>query len=127
MDRKMFLGTLIALPVGLFLVSCSSSNNSGSSGSAPAAPPSKSGTLTTYTSSNDGSPTHSHTFSIDDSSFTTPPSAGISGDTSNSAGHTHSVSISMAGLQQVGMGESVMVTTSNVSAHTHDFTFVKVA
>ena len=94
---------------------------------APAAPPMKSGTQNVYTSNDTGSPLHSHTFGIDDMSFTTPPSAGIMGDTSNATGHTHSVSITMAQLAQVATGQSVMVTTTNVYNHVHVFTFVKIS
>lgn len=126
MDRKTFLGTLVALPVGLFLVSCGSNSSGGSSNpNTPGAAPTKSGTQNIYTSSNVNS--HIHTFSIDDTSFATPPAAGVSGDTSSNAGHTHSVSVSMAQLQQVATGQSVTVATSNVGNHTHVFTFTKIA
>ena len=127
MDRKTFLGTIVALPVGIFLVHCSSSSGGSSDSNAPGAAPVRSGTQTVYTSSNTGSPAHVHTFAIDDMSFTSPPSGGVSGDTNNVGGHTHSVAISMAELQQVATGQSVSVTTSNVSSHVHVFTFLKIA
>jgi hypothetical protein len=126
MDRKQFLGTLVALPVGIFLVHCSSSSNtsSGSDSNAPAAPPTQSAGMDVYTSSNNDA--HFHTFSLDDSAITAPPADGVSGDTSNNSDHTHSVQISTDQLTQVSMGSSVEVTTSLVSGHTHVFTFVKI-
>jgi hypothetical protein len=126
MNRQTFLETLLILPVGVFLVRCSSSG-SGASGSStdPAAPPSKSGTQDVYSSSDAQS--HFHTFGVDDASFTAPPAAGVSGDTSTDELHSHTVSISSDQLQQVATGQSVMVTTSSTSGHTHVFTFVKVS
>jgi len=114
------------LPIGVFLVRCSSSGSStGAGGDAPAAPPSKNGTQDVYSSSNVQA--HFHTFSLDDASITAPPAAGVSGDTSSDQDHTHSVSISADQLQQVSTGQSVTVTTSSSQSHTHVFTFVKVS
>jgi len=132
MNRLKFLETLLVLPVGIFLVHCSSDNSSsntatGGTGNtdpdAPGADPSKSGTSTVYTSSVTGG--HHHTFSIDDADVATPPAAGLNGSTSTDAGHSHSVTISQDQLAQVGMGQSVKVTT-NASSHTHVFTFLKI-
>ncbi len=142
MDRKHFLGTLLALPVGIFLVNCSSSDDSsstpagsagstasaGSSGAdpnAPAAAPTQSNGMDVYTSSTVSQ--HSHTFTLDDTAITTPPSAGVSGDSSDVGMHTHTVAISMDQLTQVGMGQSVQVTSGVAGGHTHVFTFVKIA
>lgn len=139
MDRKHFLGTLLALPVGIFLVNCSSSDDSsstpsgsaGSSGSTgasantPAAAPTQSGGMDIYTSSTNSQ--HSHTFTLDDSAITSPPTAGVSGDSSDVGMHTHTVAISMDQLTQVGMGQSVEVTSGVAGGHTHVFTFVKIA
>ena len=135
MDRKQFLGTLLVLPVGIFLVNCSSSDDSssnnassGASGTdpnAPAAPPTQSNGMDVYTSSTNSQ--HNHTFTFDDSSITTPPTAGVSGDTSDVGSHTHTVAISMDQLTQVGAGQSVQVTTGVAAGHTHVFTFVKIA
>jgi len=132
-------GTLIATPVGLFLVSCGSSSSdngngapsagapgAGASGAdAPAAPPQKSGTQVVYTSSMVES--HFHTFGVETPEFVMPDAAGVSGATSSAASHTHDVSISMAQLQSVGSGESVKVTTSSVAGHSHVLTFVNVS
>jgi hypothetical protein len=132
MNRQAFLETLLILPVGVFLVRCSSSGTGYSSTSgtpatsdAPAAPPSKSGTQDVYSSSNVQS--HFHTFALDDAALTAPPAAGVSGDSGTAQSHTHSVTISSDQLQQVATGQSVMVTTSSTGGHTHVFTFVKVS
>ena len=61
------------------------------------------------------------------SDIATPPADGVSGATSSDGGHLHEVSISMDQLQSVGSGESVKITTSSVSGHTHEFTFVNVS
>lgn len=127
MDRKHFLGTLFALPAGLFLVHCSStaSSSGGSDADAPAAPPTRSGGLDIYTCSTVAS--HHHTFSLDDTAFTSPPAEGVSGDSSNDGNHSHTVAISAAELTMVGLGDSVKVTCGSAGGHTHVFTFVKIA
>lgn len=133
MNRRDFVERLLFLPVGVYLVRCSSSTN-GSSGyggggsttnNAPGAAPTVSGNQAVYTSSNVA--VHTHTFGIDLTDFTTPPANGVSGETSENAQHTHTVSVSMADLANVETGQSVMITTSNVAGHTHVFTFVKVS
>jgi hypothetical protein len=134
MDRKQFLGTLVALPIGIFLVHCSSDSspaaaNAGGDSSQnpnpPGAAPTDSGGQSVYTSSITGG--HDHTFTIDDTSFTAPPDAGVSGDTSTDSSHSHSVSVTSAQLASVETGDSVSVTTGVAGGHTHVFTFVKVA
>lgn len=121
-SRRQFVGTIFVLPMGTFLVRCSSS--SGSGGGGPAAPPQESGGRITYTSSNVSD--HFHTFALDAEALTSPPVGGVSGSTSTDAGHSHSVSITASELQNVGAGQSINRTTSEVSGHTHVFTFVKV-
>ena len=143
MDRKQFLGTLFALPVGIFLVHCSSDSSPSSSSTggtgggaaasagsgasdpnAPAAAPTQSAGMDVYTSSTNSS--HHHTFTLDDMSITSPPAAGVSGDSSTDGGHSHTVAISADQLTSVGMGESVEITSGVASSHTHVFTFVKI-
>ncbi|HEX7454335.1 MAG TPA: hypothetical protein VF294_18715 [Polyangiaceae bacterium] len=70
---------------------------------------------------------HSHTFSLDDAAISAPPAAGVSGDSSAAQGHSHTVAISMAQLQQVATGSSVQVTSGDAGGHTHVFSFVKIA
>jgi hypothetical protein len=158
MDRKQFLGTLFVLPVGVFLVHCSSdsstaSNSGGSGGTgganggtggasggtggtggtggadlhAPAAPATQSGGMDIYTSSDDGTPPHHHTFTLDDTAISSPPAAGVSGSTSTDSQHSHTVAITMAQLAMVGTGQTVQVISSSAGSHTHYFTFEKIA
>jgi hypothetical protein len=124
MDRKNFLGALLVLPFGIFLVHCSSDASS-SDASAPAAPPTRSGGMDVYTSTTVSQ--HSHTFSLDDTAISAPPTDGVNGDSSTAQGHSHTVAISMAQLQQVATGSSVQVTSGDAGGHTHVFTFVKIA
>ena len=134
MDRKHFLGTLLVLPVGIFLVHCSSdsspaSNTSagtgGSDPNAPAAAPTQSNGMDVYTSSTVSQ--HHHTFTLDDAAIATPPADGVSGDTSTDGMHSHSVAISSDQLAQVAAGDSVEITSGVAGSHTHVFTFVKIA
>jgi hypothetical protein len=128
MNRRDFVnltaGGVIALGGSLFLVSCANDNGSPPADS-PAAPPQQSGTQTIYTTSLVAE--HAHTFGIEASAFASPPTDGAMGSTSNDAGHTHTVAISMADLQDVGAGRTVKVTTGSDSGHTHVLTLVKLA
>ena len=49
------------------------------------------------------------------------------GSTSNDAGHTHAVAISMADLQDIGAGQTVKVTTGSAGDHVHVLLLVKLA
>ena len=125
MDRRRFLrtssGVLVAFPFGVFLVQ--SCYGGGASGGDPAAPPTVSGSDAVYTSSIDGD--HSHTFTIALSVFSAP--ADTTGDTSTTEGHSHTVAISAAQLQNVELGQTIQVTSGTSESHTHVVTFVKVA
>lgn len=134
MDRKHFLGMLLVLPVGIFLVHCgsdSSSSNNTTAGTgasdpdAPAAAPSQSGGMDVYASSTVSA--HHHTFTVDDTAFASPPADGASGDSSTDEAHSHTVDISADQLAQVAAGDSVKVTSGTAGGHTHVFTFVKIA
>lgn len=123
---KLTTGSLIALGGSVFLVSCGGGSYGGSSDAeAPAAPPQQSGTQIVYSTSVDDA--HFHTFGIDTSAFASPPADGVAGSTSDDAGHTHTVAVSMAELQSVGAGQTIKVTTGSTSNHTHVLTLVKVA
>ena len=121
---KLTTGSLVALGGSLFFVSCGGDSGT-SDADQPAAPPVQSGTQIVYTTSNVGA--HFHTFGIETSAFATPPTDGVSGSTSNDAGHTHTVAVSMSDLQSVGAGQTIKVTTGSASGHTHVLTLVKVA
>jgi hypothetical protein len=127
MDRREFVnltvGSVIAVGGSLFLVTCGSSGGT-SVDNSPAAPPTQSGTTITYTTSNVSA--HFHTFGVDVSAFSSPPAAGVSGSTSTDAGHMHTVAISMADLQNVEGGQTVLVTTGSTDGHMHVLTLVQV-
>jgi hypothetical protein len=121
MTRRTLLGAIVALPAGVFIVHCSSSSSTDST--SPGAPPQRVGTQTIFTSSVTIS--HSHTFTIDDSAIASPPAAGLSGPTVG-GDHSHNVSISMADLQHMAAGQTVVTATTG-QTHSHVFTFLKVA
>jgi hypothetical protein len=123
-DRRAMLETLLVLPAGIFLVRCSSSSNNYTP-PAPAANPTVSGSQALFTSST--AQEHFHTFGIPLTDFINAPSGGLSGDTSNEAGHTHHVSIAMDEFRSMQAGSSVAITTSEVSGHNHVFTFIKLS
>jgi hypothetical protein len=120
---KLTAGSVVALGGSLFFVSCGGSSSGASSADDPGAPPQASGTQIIYTTSLVAS--HTHTFGIDTSAFTSPPTDGVSGSTSDDAAHTHTVAVSMAELQSVGAGQTVKVTTGLAADHTHVLTLVK--
>jgi len=124
MRRREFVGQLLFLPVGVFLVHCSSSGDN-SSGGQPSGQPVVSGSQVVYTSSTVQA--HHHTFGIALMAFTQPPAEGVSGSTSTDSDHAHAVSVSSEQLANVQSGQTVTVTTSEVSGHTHIFTFIKVS
>ena len=125
---KLTTGTLLALGGSVFLVSCGGGYGAGGGASDaedPAAPPQQSGTQIVYTTSDDDA--HFHTFGIETSALAAPPTDGVAGSTSNDAGHTHAVAVSMTDLQSVAAGQTIKVTTGTASSHTHVLTLVKIA
>jgi hypothetical protein len=130
MNRRDFVERLLVLPFGVFLLRCSSSSTTGYAGPAtnrdpPGAPPTVSGSRVVYTSSNVDE--HTHTFAIDLEDFANPPDDGVSGETSEDAQHTHTLSLSSLNLTSVQNGGTLKVTTSSDAGHTHVFTFVRAA
>ncbi len=124
MHRRDLLGTLLVLPAGIFLVRCGSSSGTVKP-PPPAANPTVSGSQAIYTSST--TQDHFHTFGIPLVDFINPPSGGVNSETSTEAGHMHNVTIAMDEFANLQAGKSVAVTTSNVSGHTHVFTFIKLS
>ena len=123
---KLTTGSLIALGGSVFLVSCGGGYGGGASAAEdPAAPPQQSGTQIVYSTSIVGG--HFHTFGIETSALASPPTDGVAGSTSDDAGHTHTVAVSMADLQSVAAGQTIKVTTGSTASHTHVLTLVKVA
>ncbi len=76
-----------------------------------------------FTSSTDEG--HSHTVNISKSEIENPPAGGISRSTSSSDGHTHTFSMTQAELQSVLSGNTVEVSDSVVSSHSHTYQITK--
>lgn len=95
---------------------CSSSDNGSPSG------PSDS-TNHTFTSSSDTGHTHSVTMAR--SEIDSPPSGGISRQTTSNSGHTHTFTMTQAQLTTVQGGGTVSTTTSSDASHTHTFSISK--
>ncbi|HEY5950976.1 MAG TPA: hypothetical protein VIV40_36035 [Kofleriaceae bacterium] len=115
----------LALPIGSLLLQGCEDETGTPNGDAPDAPPARVGTTIVYTSNVVGD--HSHTFAIEASSFTSPPTAGLAASTSSDDGHVHTVEVAMADLQDVAAGQTVKITTGAAGGHTHVLTFVKLA
>jgi hypothetical protein len=137
MDRREFLirggSALLVLPLGTFLVRCSSSDNGVTTSSPsptepdqtpPDAPPRVVGENVVYTSNQVNA--HSHSFSVPTGAIANPPAAGISGNTTTAQLHEHSLVLTQADLQAASSGQTVKVSTGNTLGHTHVFTIVKV-
>lgn len=139
MDRREFLirGTraLLLLPLGTFLVACGSGDDGTTSytppteptppdSTPPDAPPELQGDNVVYTSS--VTDAHSHSFSIPIAALASPPEAGLSGNTTSSLAHTHTLLLTEADLRAAAVGQSVKKVTSSDLGHTHTFTIVKV-
>jgi len=94
---------------------------SGSSSTTP--PPTTGGTFTSSTVE-----THTHTVTLDRSEVESPPAAGISRDTSSNAYpilHSHVFAMTQAELQSVNSGNTVTISTSVISGHSHTFDIKK--
>jgi len=100
--------------LGVFQISCSKSSST--------APPSNTDSKV-FTSTVVSS--HSHTITIQKSEIETPPTGGISRQTSSSSGHTHTFTMTEAELTNVKAGTAVVITTGVASGHQHDFTIQK--
>jgi hypothetical protein len=80
-------------------------------------------TTLTVTSSCNGN--HDHDYDVMTSDLSSPPAAGVSGESTpyDDDGHTHTVALTMAQLAQIEAGSSVTVTSGSTLNHTHTFTF----
>ncbi len=68
---------------------------------------------------------HSHTVSIQRTEVENPPSGGITRQTSSFDYHTHTFTMTQSQLQAVKDGQSIKITDSMVSGHTHDYQIQK--
>ena len=120
MERREFLiktakygSLLLLLPVGWSVASCNGNDNNGATANQ--------GNSLVFTSSTVES--HNHEFVIVPVDLTSPPAAGITGDTSITLGHLHTVSLTQAQLQQIEAGQTVTQSTSTTEGHMHSFAF----
>ena len=135
MDRRAFLkkagGTLLVLPFGTFLVHCASDdgktteNNPVQPDNAPpdAQPRMENGDIV-YTSNKISR--HSHGFPVPVDAFSTLPEEGVSGDTTESQGHNHALSITANALAMAANGQGVKIQTATTNGHSHTFTIIKI-
>ncbi len=79
-------------------------------------------TMTVTSSCNGG---HTHDFDVMTADLSSPPAAGVMGESTADPkdGHTHTVALSMAELQQIQAGSAVTKTSGVTLSHTHTFTF----
>jgi hypothetical protein len=116
--------------MGLFLLRCSNDDNGGGTPAPVASPgqpgaPTRSGSATVYTSS--VTQEHTHTATIEDDSYSTPPAGGLSSTTSVNQGHDHPLFVSAEDLLRVNIGETISIVTGVSTGHTHTFTLLKIS
>jgi hypothetical protein len=70
---------------------------------------------------------HTHSLCVPASDLDSPSAAGATYLTSSTEGHQHMVTLTQAWLMAVASGAKVMVTTSTMDGHTHDFAVQRVA
>jgi len=70
---------------------------------------------------------HNHTVCVPLADIAAPPAAGRSYPTSPAStdGHVHQVVLTQAQLIQLGANQTIVVTTTIIEAHTHDFSLVE--
>jgi len=70
---------------------------------------------------------HTHDFTVQNTDLATPPAAGVSGNSSpyDDDGHTHTVSLTQADLQNIQNGQTVTKQSGTTNSHMHTFDFKK--
>jgi hypothetical protein len=123
--RELFfrsLNLIVVLPLGASLFGSACSSSSSDDCKTAGAVSSTADALTVTSSCNGG---HDHDFAVMTTDLTSPPAAGVMGESTpyEDDGHTHTVALTMAQLQQIEAGQSVTVTSGLSLGHTHTFTF----
>jgi hypothetical protein len=122
MDRRGFLihtaraSVLLILPAGWATAGCGGS-------SSPAAAGSPGGAATGLRFISDTMGGHTHDFTIAMADFAEPPPSGISGETTVTLAHTHTVSLTADELSLIEAGQAVSKETAIVDGHQHNFKF----
>lgn len=127
LNRREFLATAAGGFVTLLLTpvisACGSDSSSGTSSTTSSTTPGCDGALETSTASLG----HTHSLCVPASDLDSPPAAGATYLTTSTEGHQHLVTLTQAWLMAVAGGAKVMVTSSRMDGHTHDFTVQRVA
>lgn len=127
LNRREFLATAAGGVVTLLLTpvisACGSDSSSATSSTTNSTTPGCDGANETSTVSLG----HTHSLCVPASDLDSPPAAGATYLTSITEGHQHMVTLTQAWLMAVASGVKVMVTTSTMDGHTHDFTVQRVA
>jgi hypothetical protein len=114
MKRAEFLkvlgaGTLTAI-AGSLMSACKSAT--------PTTPETPDTHVFTSSSVND----HTHTITLNKTELQSPPSGGISRETSSTNGHTHTFTMSASELSQAHNGSAMTIATAETNSHHHSFT-----
>lgn len=121
MNRRDFLRSS-AWAGGAFGLAVLTHNGCGGGGDGSPTGPGDSSSRSFVSSTDDG---HTHSVTLNRSEVDSPPSGGVSRQTSSSSGHTHTFTMTQAQLQSVQGGGTVSTTTSSDSGHTHTFSISK--
>ena len=127
-SRREFLSTagrvVVAMPAGWVLLQagCGGSDANGAQCDDENGVVLTGSELTVTSACADG---HVHSFQITSQQLVSPPSAGLSGPTTEDDAHAHQVSLTQSEVQQIQAGETINKITNNVNGHTHVFRFRK--
>jgi hypothetical protein len=126
MDRRGFLiqtaragSVLLVLPAGWTVAGCGNSASSNTVPGAPAATP----TANSLRFTSQVVENHTHDFSIATADLNAPPTNGISGPTTTTLGHFHTVILAPAQLATIEAGGTVNMMTTVTDGHAHNFVF----
>jgi hypothetical protein len=118
----------IFVPIGTSVLLGAGCGTSPSSDCATADTVMDTGTALTVTSTCTGpNGGHDHDFTVQNTDLATPPSAGVSGNSTpyDDDQHVHTVTITMAQLASIQAGQTVSIVSGTTLAHTHTFNFRK--
>ena len=125
MHRREFLiqtaragSILLILPAGWTVAGCNNSENNNTT-----LPPSATPTTNSLRFTSQVVESHTHDFSIATQDLMTPPAPGISGPTTTTLGHFHTVTLAPGQLAQIESGGTVSMTTTVTDGHAHTFVF----
>jgi hypothetical protein len=121
MKRRDFLRSSAVAGATFGLAVLTQSRCGGGDGGSPSGP--SDNTSRTFVSSSDDG--HTHSVTVNRSEVDSPPSGGISRQTTSNSGHTHTFTMTQAQLMSVQGGGTVTTTTTSDAGHTHTVTVSK--